>query len=149
MTRRLTLAILGTTVAALLLAGLVTLLLARITTRWSNERDLRRSAQALAQNVGDVADRPRPGLLAVIRGALRLEGAELLLTGPAGNINGRIPAGVSRADLDLPALGRGQTVSGANGDLIYAAAPADSTRGTVVAVLTRRVSGFGPATGWF
>jgi two-component system sensor histidine kinase BaeS len=150
MTRRLTLAILLTTIAALLVAGLATLVLARAAARRDAEAELRRTAVALAAGVDQLlANGPRPTLTATLRSALRVDGIELLTIGPAGRVTGTPPAGVSIGDLSVPALQAGQAQSGRKGDLVYAAAPATTTRGTVVAVLTRRVQGFGVATGWF
>ena len=65
MTRRLILAILGTTVAALLLAGLGTLGIARVRARQTAEKELRREVAVLAEGsvtearTGVAADRPR------------------------------------------------------------------------------------------
>ncbi len=145
MTRRLTLAILGTTVAALLLAGLATLLLARGTARGAAEADLRGSAEAVA---GGVTELPQ-ALRSALRRALRLDGVEILVVGPLGRVNGTLPDGLDTADLRVEQLLAGATISGAKGDLVFAAAPASVNRSTVVVVLTREVSGFGPATGWF
>ena len=53
-----------------------------------------------------------------------------------GQLTGTLPDGVAADDLDLTALRRGQTISGANGSLVYAAAPQQRPRSTVVAVVT-------------
>jgi two-component system sensor histidine kinase BaeS len=154
MTRRLFLAILATTLAALILAGLGTLVLARARARSDTERDLRRQADELVGGVAQLADRPegeRP-LVAVnaFERALRLDGVAAIVIGPAGTIAGTLPAGISEADIHVSDLQAGRIVSGHHGDLVYAAAPSATSRGTIVVVASRRAdAGLGPAGRWF
>ena len=129
MTRRLFLAILATTVATLIVAGLGTLVLARARARAETESDLRRQATELVAGVAQLADRPageRP-LVAVnaFERALRLDGVSAVVIGPAGGIAGTLPTGITEADIQVPKLQAGDVVSGHHGDLVYAAVNGD------------------------
>jgi signal transduction histidine kinase len=154
MTRRLFLAILATTVATLIVAGLGTLVLARARARAQTESDLRRQASELVAGVAQLADRPageRP-LVAVnaFERALRLDGVSAVVIGPGGGIAGTLPTGITEADIQVPNLQAGEVVSGHHGDLVYAAAPSSTSRGTIVVVASRRADvGLGPAGRWF
>ncbi|HKA02949.1 MAG TPA: hypothetical protein VKD67_01430, partial [Acidimicrobiales bacterium] len=59
MTRRLFLAILATTLATLVVAGVFTLVFAHARARAQTERDLRHQADQLVAGVADLADRPQ------------------------------------------------------------------------------------------
>ena len=115
MKRRLTLAILGTVVLTLVLAGLMTLAFAAIEARRSTERDLRQqvvdSADGLRElsegntNAGPVLSATRQqAILRALRRTLRLEGAALMVFGPAGNTADAPPEGISASDLRLDEL---------------------------------------------
>src|SRR5947209_2412893 len=154
MTRRLVFAILATTVATLVVAGVGTLILARVGARADTERELRRQATELVDGVAGLADRPngeRPGVaVTAFRRALHLDGVEALLIGPAGRLNGQLPTGVTTSDVPVDRLERGEVVSGNNGDLVYAAAPHATDRGTLVVAVSRRAdAGLGRAGRWF
>jgi hypothetical protein len=128
MTRRITLAILATAVAAIVLVGLGTLVLARFTSRADTEKELRRQATELATGVADLSgSRPRPVVVAALRRALSLEGFAILTFGPNGNTLDPPPAGITMDDLNVPDLLAGKVVSGRHGDLVFAAAPATSS----------------------
>jgi signal transduction histidine kinase len=163
--RRLTLAIIGTVVVTLVLAGLMTLAFAAIEARRSTERDLRRQVSDVADglrelsssssdNAGPVLAAARQqAVLRALRRTLRLEGAALMVFGPAGNTTDSPPAGVSTADLDLDRL-RDEpdlVVSGNHGSLVYAATSVvDAQRGSAVLVLTESSSlDLGPTVRWF
>jgi two-component system sensor histidine kinase BaeS len=154
MTRRLFLAILATTVATLIVAGVGTLVLAHGRARAETERDLRRQADQLVAGVADLADRPqgdRPMVaINAFERALRLDGVAAIVVGPAGAIAGTLPQGISEADIHVDRLQAGEIVSGNHGDLVYAAAPRATSRGTLVVVASRRAdAGLGPAGRWF
>jgi signal transduction histidine kinase len=154
MTRRLFLAILATTVATLVVAGVGTLVLALARARADTERDLRHQADQLVAGVADLATRPqgeRPVVaINAFERALRLDGVSAIVVGPAGAIAGTLPQGISEADIHVEQLQAGQIVSGHHGDLVYAAAPSATTRGTLVVVASRRAeAGLGPAGRWF
>ncbi len=132
MTRRLILAILGTTVAAVLLAGLGTLGIARVRARQTAEKELRREVAVLAEGLvseartGVAADRPRitAALLNSLRRVLKLEDVVVVELTAKGSIDAQLPAGLTTAEVRPAALQAGQTVSGKRGTLVYAAAPA-------------------------
>lgn len=158
MTKRLVLAIVATTAAALLLAGLGSLVLATIEDRRSTEAELRTQAEALAGSLENLAGRgsgqgpDRPVIAtAALRRALQLEGLGLVLIGPAGAVTGELPDGVDAADLDVNALRAGDTVSGRNGDLVFAAAAVPATTRTTPAAVLTQTAGSGLQSGlrWF
>jgi len=112
MTRRLTVAIVGMVAGALLLAGVGTLVLTQLGARRETRRDLEQRV---------------------------VDGAEVVTFGALGNRATALPAGVTDSDLDLEALLAGRVVSGAHGNLVFAAARVPSTRpGARVVVLTRK-----------
>ncbi|HWC68868.1 MAG TPA: HAMP domain-containing sensor histidine kinase [Acidimicrobiales bacterium] len=160
MTRRLVVAIVATVAATLVVAGVITLAIARSQAKRTTEDELRTQAEALVATVVAIDDESgseRPLARAVdrrvvraVRQALRVDGAELVLVGPAGAITGTLPDGVGRDDLDVDVLRAGETASGASGSLVFAAAPAQRARTTIVAVVTREASpGLASAARWF
>jgi two-component system, OmpR family, sensor kinase len=154
MTRRLVLAIVATTVATLVIAGLGTLILARISARAETERELRTQAGELVAGVAALADRPagdRPlAALTMFAQAVHVDEIAGVYVGPAGRLVGTLPAGVTPSDLSVARLQGGETVSGHHGNLVYAAAAQPTARGTLVVVATRRAdAGLGPAGRWF
>jgi len=159
MTRRLTLVILATVAATLLVAGLGTLVLARLGAREQTERDLRGQATELATSLDDVSNPAVLRVVAGLRNSLNLEGIQVMRFGPAGRTVDTYPDGVLPSDIDLDALRAGRTLSGNHGSLVYAAAPANVTVARVggreqqilaVVVLTRQAdTPLRPATGWF
>jgi two-component system sensor histidine kinase BaeS len=157
MTRRLTLVILATVAATLLVAGGGTLLLARFGARQHTEDELRSQATELAATIEDLNNQGALRLVANLRNTLNLEAIEVMRFGPGGRTVDQYPAGVQPPDIDLDALRNGETVSGNHGSLVYAAAPATVTlKGAsgrdvlAVVVLTRQAdTPLRPATGWF
>src|SRR5207237_911480 len=95
-----------------------------------------------------VAQEARRGAAALHRVGCRLSprrrapgprGAGVFTFGALGNRATALPAGVTDSDLDLEALLAGRVVSGAHGNLVFAAARVPSTRpGARVVVLTRK-----------
>jgi two-component system sensor histidine kinase BaeS len=159
MTRRLTLAILGTVLATLVVAGVGTLVLARLGAREQTETDLRAQAADIAQQIKDANDVGQLRVLANLRRALDLEGVTVARYGPGGRTVDALPDGVEQSDLDLGELRDGGTVSGNHGSLVYAAtaAPVTVTRNSgatsnvlAVVVITRKADPLlRPATRWF
>ncbi len=158
MTRRLTIIIVATVAATLLLAGAGTLVLARLGARQHTEDDLRGQAQSVATTIDDLTNQGAVRILVNLREALHLEGIQVVRFGPAGRTVDTLPPGVNMADLNLDQLRGGKVVSGNHGSLVYAAAAAPvpvSTRTTTrdilaVVVLTRQADvPLRPATGWF
>jgi signal transduction histidine kinase len=159
MTRRLTLVILGTVAATLLLAGVGTLLLARFGARQQTQKELRTQATGIASSIENLDDKGQLRVLTNLRNALHLEGIAVIRFGPGGRTVDTFPAGVSSSDLDLARLRAGEAQTGGSGSLVFAAAPASVTvprtqGGTepvlAVVVLTRKVDALlRPAIGWF
>ncbi|MBI2709450.1 MAG: HAMP domain-containing histidine kinase [Actinobacteria bacterium] len=157
MRRRILAAVVGTVAAALVLAGLGTLVLDRVSARRDAERELRALAEGVVQIPG-IAPATDPGAGGAVRRAqalrllrgLRLDGIDYVAVTAKDRVLGRLPDGVGGGDVDRAALRAGQTVSGRHGRLVYAMAPQVGPRGAVlVAVLTRQVKGAPPAAGWF
>jgi two-component system sensor histidine kinase BaeS len=155
MRRRLIVTIVGAVAASLVLAGLGTLLLAGIGARRHTEDELRAQAQAISESLSSDAplfpegvDRPR--LLAALRGALRLEGVGLLELRPDGRLAGRPPEGIELSDEEVAALAAGETVSGREGQLVYAADTIVRPGSTTVVVLSDEIGiAFGGSFVWF
>lgn len=165
MRRRITLAILGTVAAALVLAGLGTLALTRVGARSSarSELDAQAQATALIATLRPNATRDTDGSkltpkerLARIRESLDLEDVSLIV------IDGRdqvrtdlgdpLPRGLNLTSEQIASLRKGQIVSAARGENIYAGSPVSGATGDFLPVLmyTRNV---GPTLGtgvrWF
>ena len=152
MRRRLTLAILGTVAAALLLTGLGTLVLTRLQVRRTAKVELSNEAQALVSVlVQDVRPRALPAAnraaaqqrrLNAAKQSLKLADATVVVFDAQGNeVDGSVPSSVSVSSSDLAALQAGQTVSGESARMVWAAAasPADSQGRHLVIVLTRSI----------
>jgi two-component system sensor histidine kinase BaeS len=159
MTRRLTLAIVGTVLATLVVAGVGTLLLARLGARQQTEDDLRGQSADIAAEIKDASDQGALRVLSNLRRALNLEGVTIVRYGPGGRTVDALPDGVDASDLDLDTLRAGGTDSGNHGSLVYAAtaAPVTVTRNSgsqanvlAVVVITRKADPLlRPATRWF
>jgi signal transduction histidine kinase len=155
-TRRIVLALGATVLVTLLVAGAVTVGLAHWQARASTEDRLREQAESVA-GTAVVADDDGVRQQAVarrvlreLRRALRVDGIEFVLIGPAGRLSGQLPDGVTEADLGVPDLQAGGTTSGAHGDLVWAAAPQPVANSTAVAVVTATASAdLSTATTWF
>ena len=163
MRRRITFAILGTVAAALLLAGLGTLALNRVTARNSAERDLRDQASASAALLETGTRRPGH------RHARRASGCWPAPRTPCTSRTPtscsstartcrcraatRSPTGINLSPAQFAALGEGAVVSGSRGNEVYAAAPVDHPQTPNVApvlFLTRSVApAIGAGVGWF
>jgi two-component system sensor histidine kinase BaeS len=135
--RRLTVAVVALVAGALLVAGLGTLLLIRRSARDEARRELVRQSTAIA----DQADAASTRNLAVLRRAMQLEGAAAVRVGPGGRVLDPLPTGLTEGDLDVARLRAGETVTGARGNLVFAAAPVVRPRAIVAVVLTQRVAG--------
>jgi two-component system sensor histidine kinase BaeS len=154
MHRRLTVAMVGVVTAALVLAGLFTLLLVRRSAADEARRELVRQASDIAAQAGD------PETFRVLGGVVRslqLEGLARVTFGPAGTPLEALPAGITAADLSPHDLRDGRVVSGTKGSLAYAAAPVTPPRavarrqvGLVAVVLTRQADpGLQRGGSWF
>ena len=126
MRRRLTVRFVAVVALALLVGGGGALLLATVQARGAAESQLRQDAEAVAGSIDGPNALP---LLRQTARVLRLQGAEVVVVGPAGRIvTGSLPDGVGPDDLDLPALRRGRSTGGAHGRRLYAAAPVTAER---------------------
>lgn len=143
MTRRLVLAILGTTVAALLLAGLGTLGIATLRARATAERDLRAKVQQLAPVVVESATitAGRPALAKSIRELytklLDVDDVDLVRLSATGRPLDPLPAGVTAVELRGPAVLAGATVSSRRGRMVFAATLASVPNARLGATETR------------
>lgn len=158
MTRRLTRAIVGVVVATLVVAGLGTLVLARVGARAETARQLEEQAAALAGSVEELPSGRNLRVLGGLRRALDLENVVLARLGPGEQAVG-LPPGLQADDLDRDRLGLGEVVTGNAGSLVFAAAPVslraqagapETAGGLDVVVVTRSADPLvGPATRWF
>ena len=149
MRRRITRTMVGVVAGALVLATVGTFLLLRVSVRNDARRELGRQAGDLVSRVDDVQ---RPGVLAALRVALRLEDGRILCFGGGCRLaaGGEPPPGISRSDLPLGRLRAGDTVTGVRGSLVYAAAGVPMRNDALlVVVLTRRVDTRLPGGLWF
>jgi two-component system sensor histidine kinase BaeS len=158
-TRRLTLVILGTVAATLLLAGVGTLVLARLGARQQTQHELRTQAKDIAASIENLDGQGQLRIVSNLRRALHLEGIAIIRYGPLGRTVDALPNGVTNADIDLARLRAGETLTGGGASLVFAAAPASvsvprtqggSEQVLAVVVLTRKVDALlRPAVGWF
>lgn len=171
MRRRLTAAMTLMVAAALVLAGIVTLILTIRGTRTQTRNQLLQQAQTLARGVRSESRLPAvqslpPGvrlraLLRLIKAPLSLNGEAVVIVTPAGHVMDAgaprqvavLPSGLSDADLDPASLLAGHDVTGSRGAVVYAAVPFSAPSagaGVEAAVLTRRPpTGLATAGPWF
>jgi len=152
-TRRLTWAIVGTVVLTLLLAGLGTLVLARVDARDRTRSQLEGRAESVAAAVVELPEGRVVAILTRLQRALELDGIAMARFGPAGRTLDPLPDGILAADLDLAALRDGVVVSGQRRDVAFAAAPVGdlaTDRVLPVVVVSRDVDAeLGAAGRWF
>ena len=153
MTRRLTVTMVAVVAGALLVAGFGSLLLIRAQSRRDTVRDLRKQAQGIAQLVDEIPARNTTAAAVlrqrVLQRILKLTDQAVVRYTPAGQPLDPLPSGVSASDLQFDKLQQGQTVSGVNGSLAFAAAPGTTARSVPFAlVLTRNVRVGGGAALW-
>jgi two-component system, OmpR family, sensor kinase len=165
MRRRITLAILITAAAALVLTGLGTLALNRVGARSSARSEIDAQAQATAA-ILEIRTTPQKDAsgnrltvkerLTRIRESLSLEDVSLIVLDrndePRTDLGDPLPRSITLTDSDIAALRDGQTISGSRGNTVYAGVPLAPTTGDMQPVLlfTRNV---GPSLGtgvrWF
>lgn len=154
MRRRLIVAVVGAVVAALVLAGLGTLALARLGARRYAEKELREQVESIAASMSTdtvlVPRNERPRVLEAIREALGLEGVALIYFGANGGAQGDPPEGVTLDTGDFDALRAGETISGAQGRTVYAGATINRAGTLTAVVLSDRIDiVLGGALLWF
>ena len=152
MRRRLMLAFVGLVLGVLVIAGAGSIILTDNAAKTQATQQLATEAAPL------VGHTFRLSTLKVMRRLLHLEDARLIRVSARGLIFGPIPAGLTSTDLMPQSLLNGDSVSGQDGSLAFAAAPVTLTagerarlnlRGQVVVVLTHDVGGVGPGWGYF
>ncbi len=160
MRRRLTVAIVGVTAAALLAAGVGALLLARRAAVDDARQGLLGQATAISRGTlaaeSARATPTSPGratILPILKRVVRLNGAEVV-TISNGQFTTALPSGLSAGSVHPDQVSQGLSTSGTKGTLVYAAVPvpltqAQRNRGLSqpqeAVVLTRRVSNAGPS----
>jgi|HubBroStandDraft_6_1064221.scaffolds.fasta_scaffold141322_2 signal transduction histidine kinase len=162
MRRRLMLAMVGLVAVVLLIAGVGTLLLTRNAARNQAQQQLVQEAKSLTQSkLGSESLRT----LTVIKATLTLENADVIRIDRFGNITTPLPSNITQGDVDVAAVQNGQTVSGRQGNLVYAISPVTLSQqelqklenrdhgipfeGTFAVLLTRDVGNLGPSWGYF
>jgi signal transduction histidine kinase len=152
--RRLMLAFVGLVAVVLVIAGAGSLILTRnaarnqATTQLVAEVKALTSAKSGSQSLA---------VLRAVRKTLRLEDAVFIRVTAFGTIP-NLPTDLTQSDLNPQGLLNGQTVSGRDGSLVFAASPVQLTaterarlklRGQVAVVFTRQVGDLGPSWGYF
>jgi signal transduction histidine kinase len=147
MTRRLGIAIVGMVIAALVLAGVGTLVLAAVIDREAAEQELIEQSEALSALLSELTfATPANAEGGTVRQRLRdvartisVEGIGIVvLPRDGGAPLGGLPVGLEVEDFDLDAIRRKETISGAKDNLIWAAASSTNRAGmSQMLVLTR------------
>lgn len=155
MRRRLMIALVGLVAIVLVVGGAGSLILTRISAGQQAKQQLVTQAQSLASSQSGVQSL---AVLRVIRRVLKLEDALVIRIDAAGQVITALPSDVSASDLNPQDLMLGNTVSGRQGTLVFAAAPVFLTsterlhlrlHGTLAIVLTRQVGNLGPSWVYF
>jgi two-component system sensor histidine kinase BaeS len=147
-------ALVGLVAGVLLIAGAGSLVLTRNSARQQATQQLVTEAKSLTAGTAHTQSLT---VLRVIRRVLNLEDARVVSINARGQVTSPLPAGVTPADLNSGLLD-GQTISGRNGTLVFAAAPVTLTaqdrarlhlKGQLAILLTRQVGDLGPSWGYF
>jgi signal transduction histidine kinase len=155
MRSRLMLAFLGLVAGVLVIAGAGGIILTHDAARTQATQQLLTEAESL--NAG-MSHTQRLATLGVVRRVLRLEDARLIWVSPFGVVTSPLPPGLTSSVLKPKNLLVGETVSGRQGNLVFAAAPISLTQrerselrvgGEIAVVLTRQVGDVGPSWGYF
>ena len=155
MRRRLMLALVGLVAGVLVVAGAGSLLVSRNAARNQAMQQLVTEAQSLTTGTSHTRS---VVVLEAARRILRLEDARFVRISAAGSLTSKPPPGIPAADLEPGQLLSGHTVSGRNGNLVFAAAPVTLTpaervrlraTGAIAIVLTREVGNPGPSWLYF
>ena len=166
MTRKITLAILTTLVAALLVVGVGTIVLANARARATTERQLRSQVTDVANRLGEVLDAPpapdergvsgeellrrRLRAARLITRVLNLDDFGVVTIGAQGRIIGELPTSVDPVTLDVTTIEPGQIRSIRSGGQVVVARSVGFDRARLVVVAARRPNpGLGPSVRWF
>jgi two-component system, OmpR family, sensor kinase len=145
MRRRLVLVIAGAVAAAVLVVGLGTLILIRLTAQNRNEQDLADHVEALTSVVAEVRPARAGAVTSRLAPALDVDTVRLV------RIDGAPPAPLDASD--VARLRGSAAVSGRSGDTAYAAAPLPTLTGRppfrAVLATDSADTDAGPAGGWF
>src|SRR6516162_5238542 len=120
MRRRLMLAMVGLVAVGLVVAGAGGLILTRNAARNNAKAQIVTEVESLTSSSAGTQSLRNLG---VIRRVLKLEDADFVRINRFGTVVSPLPEGLTAQDLDVSALQAGHTVSGRNGNLVYAAAP--------------------------
>ncbi len=159
------LAMVGLVAVVLVIAGVGSLLLTRNAARNQAQQQLTQEAKSLTQS--KLSDQSLRTLVTVKR-TLTLEDADIIQIDQAGRVTTALPPDITSKDIDVAAVQNGQTVSGRQGNLVYAVSPVSLSpqelrnldrlarrahrelfEGTFAVLLTRDVGGLGPSWGYF
>jgi signal transduction histidine kinase len=152
-------ALVGLVTGVLVIAGAGSLILTRNSARHQATQQLVTEAQSLTSSKSGSTQSLI--VLRAIKHVLKLEDATIVRIDVAGEIVSGLPSDLTASELDTTQLMSGQTVSGHQGNLVFAAAPValtlrerESLRlrrlgGTYAVVLTRQVGDLGPSWGYF
>jgi signal transduction histidine kinase len=155
MRSRLMLAFVALVAGVLVIAGAGGIILTHNAARTQATQQLLTEAESL--NAG-TSHTQRLATLRIVRKVLRLEDARFIRVSPLGLVTAPLPPGLTASDLDPRSLLAGDTVSGRQGNLVYAAVPISLTPrarselkvgGQIAIVLTRQVGDVGPSWGYF
>ncbi len=139
----------------LIIAGAGSIILTHDAARQQATQQLVTEAQSLTAGASHTE---RLAALKTVRRVLRLADARFIRVSVRGVVTTPLPPGLTSTDLDPQALLSGETVSGRDGNLVFAAAPVTLTpgeraqlrfRGQIAIVLTREVGDLGPSWGYF
>jgi signal transduction histidine kinase len=156
MRRRLMVAMVGLVVGVLLIAGAGSLILSRSAARRQATQQLISEAKTLATGKDGATRSLRE--FRIIKRVLSLEDARIIQVDFQGVIISVLPSGLTGTDLNPQTLLAGHTVSGRDGNLVFAAVPIPLSaaererrhlRGQIAIVLTREVGDPGPSWGYF
>jgi two-component system sensor histidine kinase BaeS len=148
-------ALVGLVAVVLVIAGAGSLVLTRNAERHQATQQLITEAQSLTSGAHTTQSRQE---LRVVRRVLQLEDAQVVRVSRQGVVLNALPKGISVTDLEPAALLSGQTVSGRDNNLVFAAAPVQLTpaerqrlkvAGAFAIVLTRQIGDLGPSWSYF
>lgn len=148
-------ALVGLVAGVLVIAGAGSLLLTRNSARQQAAQQLVAEANSLTTGASNTQSLV---ILRAIRRVLNLEDARIVAINARGQVTSALPSEVTASDLDTGLLLDGQTVSGRNGSLVFAAAPVTLSaqnqarlrlKGQLAILLTRQVGDLGPSWGYF
>ncbi len=150
-------AVVGLVALVLVIAGAGSLLLTRASARHQATVQLVSQAKSLT-SADSTSGVQSLATLRAVRRVLKLEDAVVVRVDVAGRVLSALPSGLSVAQLQPAELLAGHSVSGRQGNLVFAAAPVPLSAGerarlklagVLVVVLTRQVGDLGPSWGYF